>query len=849
MAQAPFQPMDPRIDQAKLTAYALGELPEADAAEVELWISGDEAARRYVEMVREEAAVLRRAFHARSAPLTEAHHEALADAIGDRPREPSIAAALGIAAGLAAAACIALLVILPRIGDARKKQENIVALNEIGEKMGELAQQRSTRLYAGLEGLPGPNPEPESTSFANAPSFDLNDALSNSASGGAAIFGDAGPTRSSPSDLIAQRIPLISDIDSSSARPLDPTAIPTTPFTITEGDTLAAIARDKLGDENKWRLIARLNDDIIEDPDQLKPGQEILLPDLERWKEPSDRERYDPIIDNPFLAAIDNPLSTFSIDVDTASYANVRRFLLKQNQLPPADAVRIEELVNYFTYDYSDAMAPAKVLDAQGNPAEEIDPPFGASVEIAPAPWNEDHRLVRIGLKGDEPDTGQRPAANLVFLLDVSGSMNSPDKLPLLKDAFKRLTNELAETDRVAIVVYAGAAGLVLDATPANSRRKILDALDNLRAGGSTAGGEGIQLAYQVALENYLPGGVNRVILATDGDFNVGVSSDGELVDLIKEKANPPEDSDHAGKGVYLSVLGFGSGNVNDQMMEKVSNAGNGNYFYIDSVREAQKVLVEQMGATLVTIAKDVKIQVEFNPAEVASYRLIGYENRILAKEDFADDTVDAGDIGAGHTVTALYEVVPVDHAAKRAKLEAKLNEHREAIENIEALKRMARLTAERLGKLNAQITEHNDAMRRLRKELAAIPAARQVDDLKYQAQPVLTEAAEAGELMTLKLRYKAPDAEAEQGTSTLLSFPIRDAGATLEDASGDFKFAAAVAGFGMLLRDSPYKGEANWDLVTGLAMMGRGEDPRGYRAQFIEMTRKAEVLGAEQAE
>jgi len=825
MAQAPFQPMDPRIDQAKLTAYALGELPEADAAEVELWISGDEAARRYVEMVREEAAVLRRAFHARSAPLTEAHHEALADAIGDRPREPSIAAALGIAAGLAAAACIALLVILPRIGGGASESETL-AIND------------------GLD---------QATSFQDAPTFDLNAALSNTESGGAtspgtSLFGDTMESQDSVNSFMT---PALRPADSTAPR-FDSVAlanIPTTPFTITEGDTLAAIARDKLGDENKWRLIARLNDDIIEDPDQLKPGQEILLPDLERWKEPSDRERYDPIIDNPFLAAIDNPLSTFSIDVDTASYANVRRFLLKQNQLPPADAVRIEELVNYFTYDYSDAMQPAKVLDPEGNPVEDIDPPFGASVEIAPAPWNEDHRLVRIGLKGDEPDTGQRPAANLVFLLDVSGSMNSPDKLPLLKDAFKRLTNELADTDRVAIVVYAGAAGLVLDSTPANSRRKILDALDNLRAGGSTAGGEGIQLAYQVALENYLPGGVNRVILATDGDFNVGVSSDGELVDLIKEKANPPEDSDHAGKGVYLSVLGFGSGNVNDQMMEKISNAGNGNYFYIDSVREAQKVLVEQMGGTLVTIAKDVKIQVEFNPAEVASYRLIGYENRILAKEDFADDTVDAGDIGAGHTVTALYEVVPVDHAAKRAKLEAKLNEHREAIENIEALKRMARLTAERLARLNAQITEHNDAMRRLRKELAAIPAARQVDDLKYQAQPVLTEAAEVGELMTLKLRYKAPDAEAKEGTSTLLSFPIRDAGATLEDASGDFKFAAAVAGFGMLLRDSPYKGEANWDLVTGLAMMGRGEDPRGYRAQFIEMARKAEALGAEQAE
>ncbi|NBC10767.1 MAG: DUF3520 domain-containing protein [Planctomycetes bacterium] len=840
MADAPFQPMDPHIDQVKLTAYALGELAEPDAAEVELWISGDEAARRYVELVREEAAVLRRAFHARSATLTEEQHEALAGAIGDRQREPSIAAALGIAAGLAAAACIALLVILPRIGGGDGETETL-AVNDVRDEFPD---------------------------FADAPSFDLNEALSNTNSGratsrGTSIFGDTMEPQDSET-LSAQTSlkPSFFGIagQAGQVRPAQPAAprydstvalanIPTTTFTITEGDTLAAIARDKLGDEAKWPLIAKLNKDAIPDPNQLQPGQEILLPDLERWREPSDRERYDQITDNPFLAALDNPLSTFSIDVDTASYANVRRFLLKQNQLPPADAVRIEELVNYFSYDYSDAMQPAEVLDPQGNPVEDLDPPFGASVEIAPAPWNEAHRLVRIGLKGDEPDTGQRPAANLVFLLDVSGSMNNPDKLPLLQEAFKRLTNELADTDRVAIVVYAGAAGLVLDSTPANNRQKVLDAINNLRAGGSTAGGAGIQLAYQVALENYIADGVNRVILATDGDFNVGTSSDGELVDLVKSKANPPEDSDHAGKGVYLSVLGFGSGNVNDQMMEKISNAGNGNYFYIDSVREAQKVLVEQMGGTLVTIAKDVKIQVEFNPAEVASYRLIGYENRILAKEDFADDTVDAGDIGAGHTVTALYEVVPVDHAAKRAELRAKIQEHREAIENIEALKQMARVTAERLAKLNAQITEHRDAMRTLRRELATIPAPGEVDELKYQAQPVLTEAAEAGELMTLKLRYKAPDAEAKQGTSTLLAFPIRDAGAALDDASGDFKFAAAVAGFGMLLRDSPYKGEAKWELVTGLAMMGQGDDPRGYRAQFIEMTRKAEALSANESE
>ncbi len=833
MPDQPIKPMDPQTDQAKLTAYALGELSEADAAEVELWITGDEAARRHVEMVREEARVLRRAFHARSAPLTEEHHEALTDAIGDRQREPSIAAALGIAAGLAAAACIALLVILPRIGggDATEPGDTL-ALNTATEASGTAQLEESMR-QSGV--MPEDGWESRSADFAPPAVQPLATAPARP-SESIFFFGASGAAPDGPAAPRYDSTVALADL-------------PTTTFTITEGDTLAGIARDKLGDEARWQLIAKLNKDAIADPNQLQPGQEILLPDLERWREPSDRERYDPITDNPFRAALDHPLSTFSIDVDTASYANVRRFLLKDNRLPPADAVRIEELVNYFTYDYSAGMQPAKIDRGQINGQPDMDPPFASSIEIAPAPWNEAHRLVRIGLKGIEPNADERPAANLVFLLDVSGSMNSSDKLPLLQEAFKRLTNELADTDRVAIVVYAGAAGLVLDSTPAADRQKILDAISNLRAGGSTAGGAGIQLAYQVALENYIPGGANRVILASDGDFNVGTSSDGELIDLIKTKANPPLDSDHAGKGVYLSVLGFGSGNVNDQMMEKISNAGNGNYFYIDSVREAQKVLVEQMGGTLVTIAKDVKVQVEFNPAQVASYRLIGYENRILAKEDFADDTVDAGDIGAGHTVTALYEVVPVDHAAKRAELEAKIEEHRASIDNIEALKTMARMTPEGLAKLNTQITEHRDAMRTLRQQLGAIPQPAKVDELRYQATPALTDAAAGGELMTLKLRYKAPDAEAKAGTSTLLEFPIRDAGTSLEDASGDFKFAAAVAGFGMLLRNSPHKGAANWELVTGLAMMSQGDDPRGYRAQFIELTRKAEALDAARAE
>ena len=347
-----------------------------------------------------------------------------------------------------------------------------------------------------------------------------------------------------------------------------------------------------------------------------------------------DTEQYDHVKDNPFKRVTDHPLSTFSIDVDTASYANVRRFL-KNNTLPPQDAVRIEELVNYFAYDYA--------------PPEDQETPFAAHVAVAGCPWKPEHRLARIGIKGWELVRDQRPASNLVFLLDVSGSMRPQNKLPLVKDSLRMLVHELTESDSIGIAVYAGSSGMVLPPTPGDQKETILQALDRLESGGSTNGGEGIQLAYRMAIENFIDGGVNRVLLATDGDFNVGTTSTGELVRLVEERAK---------SGVFLSVLGYGMGNVNDAMLEQISNKGNGNYAYIDTIDEARKVLVEQMSGTLVTIAKDVKIQIEFNPAKVAGYRLIGYENRILAAEDFNDDTKDAGEIGAGHTVTALYELI-----------------------------------------------------------------------------------------------------------------------------------------------------------------------------------------------
>ena len=467
-------------------------------------------------------------------------------------------------------------------------------------------------------------------------------------------------------------------------------------------------------------------------------------------------ESYDHVTDNPFESVTDEPLSTFSIDVDTASYSNMRRFL-EGGSLPPAGAVRIEELVNYFDYDYE---------------APDGDTPFSAHVEMAGCPWNADHRLARIGLKGWEIPADQRPTSNLVFLLDVSGSMNQPNKLPLLKDALGLLVQQLGENDRVAIVVYAGASGLVLPSTSADDHRAILDAMDHLKAGGSTNGGAGIQLAYDTAMAHFVEDGVNRVILATDGDFNVGTTSQSELIDLIEDKAK---------SGVFLTVLGFGMGNYQDSMLEKIADKGNGNYAYIDTRSEACKVLVEQISGTLVTIAKDVKIQVEFNPAQVGHYRLIGYENRILAAQDFNDDTKDAGEIGAGHTVTALYEIVPAGVALD-------------------------------------------------------VPG---VDPLKYQQPGRPTSAASSGELLTLKLRYKEPDGD----TSSLLTFPVTDRGRSYAQASADFKFAASVAAFGMLLRDSPYKGTATYDAVLELAGEGAVNDSHGYRAEFIQLVKKAQGL------
>lgn len=469
-------------------------------------------------------------------------------------------------------------------------------------------------------------------------------------------------------------------------------------------------------------------------------------------------EEYKKIDDNKFTDVKNQPLSTFSIDVDAASYSNVRRFL-KEGNLPYPDAVRIEEMINYFNYDY---------------PQPSGENPFSITTESAVCPWNSNHQLVMIGLQGKKLSLENIPPNNLVFLLDVSGSMDSPDKLPLVKSAFKLLVQQLHPQDKVSIVVYAGSSGLVLPPTNGKHKSDILSSLDNLKAGGSTAGGEGIELAYKTAKENFIDDGNNRVILATDGDFNVGVSSDGELIRLIEKKRN---------QGIFLSVLGFGTGNIKDSKMEQLADKGNGHYAYIDDMMEAKKVFVNELGGTLVTIAKDVKLQLEFNPAKIQSYRLIGYENRLLASEDFNDDKKDAGELGSGHSVTALYEVVLAD----------------------------------------------------TKKDVAVSP----VDPLKYQKERQAIKSENSGELLTVKFRYKKPT----ENESLLLTSVLRAGNSSFESSSVNFQFASSVAEFGMLLRDSEFKGKSSFDHVIKTAKLNKGTDEDGYRSEFIQLVEMAKSL------
>ncbi|RPD39058.1 YfbK domain-containing protein [Chitinophaga barathri] len=476
------------------------------------------------------------------------------------------------------------------------------------------------------------------------------------------------------------------------------------------------------------------------------------------YSEEVNTNEFSSISENKYHTVKSEPLSTFSADVDRASYTLVRRSLAN-GQLPDVDAVRVEELINYFDYNY---------------PAPQNQDPVAIHTDLAVCPWNPSHQLVRIGMQGKRIPTDNLPASNLVFLLDVSGSMDAENRLPLVKEAFKLLVQQLRPKDRVSIVVYAGAAGTVLPSTPGNQKGRIIAALDKLEAGGSTAGGEGIQLAYRIAKENFMKEGNNRVILATDGDFNVGISSDRDLEKLIEKERE---------HGVFLSVLGFGMGNYKDNHLETLADKGNGNYAYIDDFEEARRTFALEFGGTLFTLAKDVKLQVEFNPAQVQGYRLIGYENRLLNKEDFNDDKKDAGDMGSGHAVTALYEIVPAG---------------------------------------------------------SRMPAGGTVDPLKYQQNtPPPAPLVQSKEVLTVKVRYKTP-----QGHKSMLLQEVLQPGAkNITECPADFRLAASVAQFGMLLRSSPHAGKSSYDAAIKLAVSAKGDDTEGYRAEYIQLVKKAKAI------
>lgn len=479
--------------------------------------------------------------------------------------------------------------------------------------------------------------------------------------------------------------------------------------------------------------------------------------------DPESREQYNLIVENPFQDTRQSNISTFSIDVDAASYANIRRFL-NDDMMPPADAVRIEEMINYFDYQYN---------------VPRTQHPFEVYTEVAPCPWEPKHKLLLVGLQGKTVDSGQLPASNLVFLLDVSGSMNDPDKLPLVQQSLALLCDQLRPNDRVAIVVYAGAAGLVLESTAGTEKSKIKSAIYGLEAGGSTAGGEGIRLAYATARKNFIPNGNNRVILCTDGDFNVGVNSEQDLVKLIENERE---------SGTYLTVLGFGTGNYQDGKMQSLADKGNGNHGYIDQLSEAKKMLVREFGGTLFTIAKDVKLQLHFNPQQVAGYRLIGYENRLLATEDFHDDTKDAGEMGACHRVTALYELIPTGQS---------------------------------------------------------LPALSKIDSaLVVVIEPDKSVKINADDLFVVQLRYKQPTGTAP---SQLLEYRMNAAALDRRDESENFKLASAVAEFGLLLRESKFKGNASYTRAAARAREVAKNDPGGYRAELADLIEKAGKLAAKE--
>ncbi|MFO1010464.1 MAG: von Willebrand factor type A domain-containing protein [Planctomycetota bacterium] len=704
-------------DDPRLTAYALGELEGEERVELERLLERDARARAFVDELRATAGELEQGLAREpKLELSDAQRAAIAERAAPKrmraPRWVWLSAAAGVLA-LSGLAYVATL----------RMQQGV----EVASGGFDSWNRRA-------------NPGTPSDPASSRPASGGADALK-----GLGYVGSETTTVAVPSGTANS---LSVPRDTLSAQP---EAELGEVLVTHSGSGLAAGAKAKSrrrGDVELLRQVAGRAQDFETAAADDRPAQD----------RDGNTEAYAPIVENPFKLAAQEPLSTFSADVDTASYANVRRYL-NSGTLPPPDAVRVEELLNYFRYEY---------------PKPDGEAPFSVTTRVASCPWAPTHQLVQIGLRGEEIDVAKRQPSNLVFLIDVSGSMDQPDKLPLLVRSMKLLVEQLDGRDRIAMVVYAGASGVVLPSTTCDYKSVIVNALDALQAGGSTNGAAGIELAYQIAQANFTQEGQNRVILCTDGDFNVGVTDDGSLVRMIEEKRK---------SGVFLSVLGFGTGNTKDAKMELLADKGNGNYAYIDTLNEARKVLVSEMGGTLVTIAKDVKLQLEFNPAEVQAWRLIGYENRVLAHQDFNDDTKDAGEIGAGHTVTALYEIVPVGVPFQ-------------------------------------------------------VPG---VDPLKYQATTSPTAAARSGELLNVKLRYKAPNGD----TSRLLETPVHTTNASWQEAHPDFKWASAVAGFGLVLRKSANVGAFGLKDALNLAVQGVGEDVGGYRKEFVELVQKARAFEA----
>lgn len=714
-----INPNDPRI-----TAFALGEMEEEERVKFEQEIASDPEILKSIDEINELAGFLSQEMSRESAPALTAQQKSHIHSQAGKPKPEKSSSWWGgiftfprFAGAMVLCALIIGVLILAQPNYMRVRQKSDLAqaplkgvsLFDHDEKLPAYSEFRRNRETESLVQVPEKHEVPASTS----PRV--------------------------PASAPVPVIPPMLSVDSSGA----------------------------VGYRLTNRAAPRYFDSAMENrAERFTPGEsnreKARVDDPKQWsqeaKEQGSQETYAGVVDNPFRRAQEEPLSTFSIDVDTASYSNVRR-LLNQGVKPPPEAVRIEELLNYFPYDYS----PPSGTE-----------PFAAHIEWSDCPWAKEHRLARIALKGRELLEEQRPQANLVFLIDVSGSMEPENRLPLLKRGLLLLLGKLKESDRVAIVTYAGTSGLALPSTSCSDKTTIRTAIENLEAGGSTNGEAGIQLAYKTVQDNFLKDGINRVILMTDGDFNVGVTSQEELTGLITEKAK---------SGVFLSVLGFGMGNLKDDTLENLADKGNGNYGYIDNLQEARKLLVEQIAGTLVTIAKDVKIQIEFNPGMVNAYRLIGYENRILAAQDFNDDRKDAGEIGAGHTLTVLYEIVPVGVAVNVAG----------------------------------------------------------TDPLKYQIEttPRPPEVVSSPESFNLKLRYKQPN----EDHSHLIEIPAIDSKNKWENTSVDFRFASAVATFGMVLRQSPYRGGSTLDLAMSLAQQGKGEDREGYRAEFIQLVGLTKAL------